>query len=174
MHAEILLKLGIVIQIFEFAEVVSVILCTALEGESSLFSTVSAHLEDGTALLKQQGASEQFSVLVTLCKQQKTFHAREVSATPFREDVWDEPCGDNSLVWLGEYKRERYEDMGLDALLLTNNRSVLPPRITAFLTRRLCRTRRMQDFTCPRGGTRAQYSFTMLQPACVEQSAANF
>lgn len=50
MFGEILLKLGIVIQIFEFSEVVSVILCTELEG--SLFSTVSAHLEDGTTLLK--------------------------------------------------------------------------------------------------------------------------
>lgn len=52
MFGEILLKLGIVIQIFEFSEVVSVILCTELEGEPSLFSTVSAHLEDGTTLLK--------------------------------------------------------------------------------------------------------------------------
>ena len=62
MQAEILLKLRIVIQIFEFTEVVSMILCTALEGNSLLFSTVSAYLEDGTALLKQQGASEEFSV----------------------------------------------------------------------------------------------------------------
>lgn len=38
------------------------ILCTVLEGDSSLFSTVSAYLEDGTALPKQQGASEEFSV----------------------------------------------------------------------------------------------------------------
>jgi len=62
MQAEILLKLRIVIQIFEFIEVVSVTLCSTLEGDSSLFSAVPAYLEDGTALLKQQGASEEFLV----------------------------------------------------------------------------------------------------------------
>lgn len=62
MQAEILLKLRIAIQTFAFTEVASVILCTALEGGSSLFSTVPAYFEDGTALPKQQGAREEFSV----------------------------------------------------------------------------------------------------------------
>lgn len=43
-------------------EVVSIILCTALEGDLLLVSTVSAYLRDDTALLKQQGGNEEFSV----------------------------------------------------------------------------------------------------------------
>lgn len=55
MQAETLLKLRIVIQTFAFMEAAAMILCTALEGDLSLFSTVPSHFEDGTALPKQQG-----------------------------------------------------------------------------------------------------------------------
>lgn len=67
----------------------SVISCTKLEGDSLLFSTDSAYLEDDTTLLKQQGAREEFELLVTLLKQQKISHAYKVFATPFRQDKWD-------------------------------------------------------------------------------------
>lgn len=58
MQAEIQLKLEIVIGTFEFTEV-SLMVCTALEEDSLLFSTVSPYLEDKTALLKHQGPSEE-------------------------------------------------------------------------------------------------------------------
>lgn len=51
-----------------------------------LSSTDSAYLEDDTTLLKQQGAREEFELLVTLLKQQKISHAYKVFATPFRQD----------------------------------------------------------------------------------------
>lgn len=61
MQAEILLKLKIAIQTFAFTEAASMILCSVLEGDSWLLSTVPAYFGDGTALLKQQGAREEFS-----------------------------------------------------------------------------------------------------------------
>lgn len=61
MQAEILLKLRIAIQTLAFTKAASMILCTALEGDASLFSAVPAYFEDGTALPKQQGAREEFS-----------------------------------------------------------------------------------------------------------------
>lgn len=65
------------------------------------------------------------------------------------------PCLENSSVGPGEYKRESYEDLGLDTLLPINNMSLLHThtrKSTAFLTRSFYRTQRMQDFTCPKGG----------------------
>lgn len=61
MQAEIPLKLRIAIQTLAFTEAASVIFCAALEGDSSVFSTVPAYFKDGTALPKQQGAREEIS-----------------------------------------------------------------------------------------------------------------
>lgn len=61
MQAEILLKLRIVIQTLAFTEAASVILCTALEGDLSVFSTVPAYFKEGTAPPKQQRAREGIS-----------------------------------------------------------------------------------------------------------------
>lgn len=61
MQAEILLELRIAIQTLAFTKAASMILCTALERDSLLFSTVPTYFEDDTALPKQQGAREEFS-----------------------------------------------------------------------------------------------------------------
>lgn len=61
MQADILLKLRIAIQTLASTKAASMILYTALEGDSLLFSAVPAYFGDSTALPKQQGAREEFS-----------------------------------------------------------------------------------------------------------------